>query len=337
VRHLTTLVALVAALLVATAGPAAADPAGPTSYRSTVTDVSPEVDTLSVQVLGGDAFLYLEVAPGTEVVVPGYDEDPDASPYLRFHPDGTVEVNTRSPATYLNDARYGARDVEVPADADPLAPPVWQEVATGGSYAWHDHRIHFMSPSVPDQVDTDAGVPQPVLPWEVVLLVDGEPVTVTGELVWLPPNTPLLPGMVALVAAGLAFVATRPDRRLVPAVVGVGAVLGLAVGLPQTIGLPQGAVGPVLPVLLPAIGLGGAVLAMLLRRRDERSSTLLGLLSALPVIATALVQTAAFTAPTVPGPIPAIGVAAALGAALGLAVGALAGGAPSLVTPLTPE
>lgn len=336
-RHLTTVVLLAVSLLVATAGPAAADAAGPTNYRSSVTAVEPDTPAIRVEVLGGDAFLHLEVAAGTEVVVPGYSEEPDASPYLRFHPDGTVEVNTRSPATYLNDARYGARDVEVPADANDLAPPVWEEVATGGAYAWHDHRIHFMSPSVPDQVDTGAAEEQPVLPWEVVLLVDGEPVTVSGELVWVPSSSPLLPAMVALVAAGLAFVATRPDPRLVAAVVGVGAVLGLAVGVPQAVGLPAGAVGPTLPVLLPGIGLGGAVLAVLLGRRDERSGLVLGLLAALPVAATALVQLGAFTAPSVPGPLPAIGVAAALAAGLGLAVGAVAGGAPALVTPLAPE
>jgi len=88
-------VALGVSVLVASAGPAAADPVGPTNYRSDVTAVTPASDGVDVDVLGGDAFLRVTVAPGHEVLVPGYDTDEDAAPYLRFRGDGTVEVNTR--------------------------------------------------------------------------------------------------------------------------------------------------------------------------------------------------------------------------------------------------
>lgn len=102
--------------LVAVDGPAWADPAAPTHYRSTVTDVrvdeldgrtsalEPEVDptTIDVAVMGGDAFMVVRAA-GRRVEIPGYDGEP----YVRFHADGRVEVNERSPAHWLNDARYG--------------------------------------------------------------------------------------------------------------------------------------------------------------------------------------------------------------------------------------
>ena len=67
---------------------------------------------MRAHVVGGDAFLELTVDEGTEVVVPGYGGEP----YVRFLADGTVERNTRSEATYLNEDRQGA--VELPAGAD---------------------------------------------------------------------------------------------------------------------------------------------------------------------------------------------------------------------------
>ena len=77
-------------------------------------------------------------ATGKNVVVPGYENEP----YLRFLTSGRVEINVNSPAKYLNEERYGG--VKVPR-GDAKAKPQWQLVAQGGGYAWHDHRIHWMS------------------------------------------------------------------------------------------------------------------------------------------------------------------------------------------------
>jgi hypothetical protein len=68
------------------------------------------------------------------VTVTGYRGEP----YLWFRDDGGVYENRRSPATVLNDDRFGREPL--PAEVDPEAEPEWERVATGGRYAWHDHR-----------------------------------------------------------------------------------------------------------------------------------------------------------------------------------------------------
>ena len=68
-------------------------------------------------------------------------------PYLRFNSDGTVEENRRSPTVAENESRYGGSST-----AGRRTRPVsrnGREVATDGSYAWHDHRAHWMSTEPP--------------------------------------------------------------------------------------------------------------------------------------------------------------------------------------------
>ena len=162
-------------LLVVTAAPALADPAKPSNYRSTiVTQPHPDV---AVEIQGGDSFFVMEVAEGTEVVVPGYDDDEDFSDweeleqYVRVLADGTVQLNRRSAAYYQNAARYGASPE---GEVGPDVPPDWETVASDGRVAWHDHRIHWMSPVPPDSVDTSAGTPQDVQDFRVPVIVDGD-------------------------------------------------------------------------------------------------------------------------------------------------------------------
>src|SRR5690606_28892329 len=160
-------------------------------------------DAVDARVVGGDAFLELEVAEGHEVVVLGYGDEP----YLRFRADGTVERNRRSEATYLNDDRRGA--VDLPAIADNAAEPEWEEVAGGGAYAWHDHRIHWMGSGRPPGAEPG----DVVQPWTVPLQVDGTPAEVSGELVLVAGVSPL--PWLALGLAGLAAVVAwgrRPAR-----------------------------------------------------------------------------------------------------------------------------
>ena len=126
------------------AGPAAADAARPGDVRSQVTAVTPASAGIHAEVLGGDSFLHLRVDPGTQVVVIGYQDEP----YLRVEADGTVQVNDRSPARWLNEQRLA--DVPVPPTADPTAPPAWRTIGHGGSVSWHDHRTHWMATTKPD-------------------------------------------------------------------------------------------------------------------------------------------------------------------------------------------
>jgi hypothetical protein len=304
--------ALAIALVALTpAAPALADPAVPTHYRSTVEQVrlpgaGPVDVPFEVEVLGGDAFLVLRAAPGTWVEVPGYDDEP----YVRFLANGTVEVNERSPTRWLNDERYGID--AVPPIADPQAPPDWRVVAEGGVYAWHDHRIHFMSPRLPAGVDPAADIPQFVFDWEIPLVVDGSPVVVAGRLEWLPGPPPLLPGV--LVAAGLAAAAWAARRWPPLPSAAAGTIVVGVVGGVSALGLPPG--GDSDPALL-ALPVVAGLLASVGRQRRPLVTAAAGL----PLLAWGVLQAGALTRPIVPGPLPAgaVRVAVVLAAAAGIA------------------
>ena len=100
-------VALLAALV---ACPAAAGHGGGAArgYTSIVKTVTPKLDGLTVRVVQGDDQLHVRNDSGREVVIQGYEGEP----YLRFQADGDVYRNANSPATYLNEARYGGADVK---------------------------------------------------------------------------------------------------------------------------------------------------------------------------------------------------------------------------------
>jgi hypothetical protein len=336
--------AAVATLGVAT--PASADPAGPTNYDSRLTGLEAEGGTpagevpVRFEILGGDAFLAVSAAPGTEVEVPGYDGEP----YVRIAADGTVEVNQRSPSRWLNDARYGAEDVEVPPEADAAAPPRWEVVATDGEYAWHDHRIHWMSPSLPRQVDPGAGTAQPVTAWTVPLQVDGQPLTLTGELRWLPGPSPALPGSVALLAVAGATAIVRLRPGWAPAAVAAGGLLALGTGLAGTMGLPAGADADPYLVVLPLLALAVVGVGALLARggpardADPARATdpagrarLVASAGGLPLLVWVVLQAGALTRPIVPGALPAglVRTAVAVAAVTGLA-GVLVAGRTAL-------
>lgn len=326
---------VVALLLVAvTATAAAADAAGPTNYRAEVTSLEPAVDGVSVEVYGGDAFLVLRVEPGHEVLVPGYEPDPQASPYLRVDDNGDVFVNRRSPAAYLNAARYGSRDVTVPPDVDAEAPPAWEQVASDGTYAWHDHRIHWMSPSLPPQVDPEERTVQEVLDWQIPLVVDGERTVVSGTLVWLPSRSPLVPLLVAaVVLVGLGLLMHRRGAAVVPVVAIAGAV-ALALAVADLVAAPPGGEADPLRVVLPGLALVAVLAAVAVRGRGERPFLLLGTLGAVPLLVWGLLQLRVLTAPVLVGAAPESVARFGSAAVLGAAVAALVVGGLSLVEPL---
>jgi hypothetical protein len=313
--------------LLGPAAPAAADPAGPTHYDARVTGTDPADPDLPLEaeVLGGDAFLVVRAHPGTTVEVPGYEGEP----YVRISPDGTVEVNDRSPSRWINDERYETDPaaVDAPADLAVDAPPRWEVVGTDGTYAWHDHRIHWMSPALPGQVDPAAGVVQPVFDWEVPLTVDGEQVRLLGELVWLPGPGPVVPAVLValgvLAAAGLAW-------RFPAAVAGTiaaAAVLAGAVGLTKNLGLPTGADGEPFLVILPVLALAATTAGILLARRDAAPTRgqLVAAAAGVPLLVWVVIQAGTLTRPVVPGPLP-VGVVRAV------LVVALAAGLAGIVT-----
>jgi hypothetical protein len=259
-----TAVSVAVVALLALAGPVAADPPAPTDYRSVVDAVEPAAEGVDVHVVGGDSFLHLDVRDGHEVLVEGYEGEP----YLRFRADGTVERNRRSPATYVNEDRQG--EVDMPAGVDAEAEPDWEQVASGGSYAWHDHRIHWMNPSRPP-----GGAGQVVQEWTVGLTVDGRPTSIDGRLLWVDGVSPW-PWLALGVAVSVALVVVgirRTQLTLVGAGVAtvVGAGLALVAGGAQYADAPvQGAANPLLvAVPLAALLAGGAGLALGLRARGR--------------------------------------------------------------------
>jgi hypothetical protein len=157
---------------------AAADEVDP-NFLSKLRSVTPAVDRLELKVLHrGDEF-QLANRTGRPLLVEGYGGEP----YLRFLPDGTVLENRRSPATYLNQDRYGTKPV--PPSAKSESRPVWKRVARGGSYEWHDHRLHYMGKGTPKQV-RDEGKRQKIFDWQLKMKLAGKPVVAAGTLLWIP-------------------------------------------------------------------------------------------------------------------------------------------------------
>jgi hypothetical protein len=176
--HLRAVVA-VAALLALAVAPAASAHQGNPSYRSAIDSVTPNVSGVRLEILNLDDRLELQNDSGRTVVVQGYNGEP----YARLLADGTVQVNRRSPAFYLNDDRFA--QVKVPASAKPDATPQWQLVDKAGRFEWHDHRIHWMSTVPPKQV-TDQSKRTKVFDWNVPLQVGSQRGAVRGTLFWQP-------------------------------------------------------------------------------------------------------------------------------------------------------
>lgn len=238
------IVGVVALLVGAPAVPVGADPARPTNDRSEVVAIEPALPSIRVDVVGGDAFLRVQVEPGHTVEIPGYDDEP----YLRIESDGTVEQNERSPSRWVNSARYGATE-SPPPDAAADAEPNWLVVGGGGDHVWHDHRIHSMG-----------GPLQPR--WEVPLSVDGQPVVVRGTLTRsaAPSAWPwIVLAVAAAVGVGLAITRRPGPARLALVVVAAAAV---AVGGAEISELPSDARAGAWVIALPALGLIAALIAL---------------------------------------------------------------------------
>lgn len=205
--------AILLALVVALGAPAGAVAhGGDANFRSVVTSVTPGGTGVQARVLNYDAELELTAPRGRAVTIFGYEGEP----YARILADGTVQVNQRSAATYLNEDRYGS--VRVPRSVDPEAPPRWRTVEGKGRFVFHDHRMHYMAEGTPPQV-SDEGARTKVFDYSVPIAVDGERGEVAGTLYWVgPEDASVLPVILASVAvllggAGLVLVVRRRRRR----------------------------------------------------------------------------------------------------------------------------
>ncbi|MHB8242776.1 MAG: hypothetical protein ACYDHN_12410 [Solirubrobacteraceae bacterium] len=180
-------------------------------FRSQITAVQPSIPGVSLQVLEFADRLLLTNHSSRTVTVYGYQNES----YARVLANGTVELNTRSPAYYLNQSFYG--NVKVPASASPNAQPTWVVVDRTGQLEWHDHRIHWMSPALPPQVKDQAKRTK-IFDWQVPIAIGTRKGAVHGELFWTPESgskTPLgaIVALVAVALLGLLFVLYVRRRR----------------------------------------------------------------------------------------------------------------------------
>jgi hypothetical protein len=201
--------AALAALVVCSAA-AAHGGGGALGFRSKVTKITPAVQGLSVTVVDYDDRLQLRNDTGEPIVILGYQGEP----YLAFR-EGHVYRNTRSPATYLNDDRFG--QVALPEQADAKAPPQWEEVSPREDFDWHDHRIHWMSRTLPPKVQAAKDKPHHVFDWTVPARLDGQPLTIVGTLDYEPPPNkipkPLIAILIVVALGGAAAVWLRVRRE----------------------------------------------------------------------------------------------------------------------------
>jgi hypothetical protein len=255
-RGIARLAVVLAGLLavLAVAGPASAHVGGEeagSDFDGRIVSVTPEVPGLIVRILQfGDEFELINET-STEVLVPGYSDEP----YLRIGPDG-VWRNANSPATYLNLDRFGKASPPAHADAD--AEPDWEQVSTEPQYVWHDHRTHWMSENqLPPTVQADPSSAHTVAEWTVPLVHGDTEIAVEGVLTWTPPPSPGLTwpiyvGLALLaVAAGLFARTARPLGVLMA--IGAVAAVWHAAATPVPPASIASHTGAILSALLPAL------------------------------------------------------------------------------------
>jgi hypothetical protein len=179
-------------------------------YRSEITSIVPRVQGLSIEVLEFADRLVIRNHTGKTVTIYGYSGEP----YARVRPDGATEQNVRSPSVYLNTSFYG--NVTVPASANAKLPPKWVMVDRAGSFEWHDHRVHWMSPATPPEVK-DKGKRTKIFDWSVPISVGAQRGVLDGRLLWVPESSkaPIAAifALIAIVLLALGFVAWVRRRR----------------------------------------------------------------------------------------------------------------------------
>ncbi len=247
-------------------GVALADAAGPTDYRSEITQVStadgsPTPSGFNISIEGHDSFLLLVVERGVTAEVPGYEGEP----YLKFDADGSVFENRLSFSTIYNRDRYGS--VERPDYIDNLAEPEWILVDDDGSYAWHDHRIHYMNTRPPIGAESGDVIIEMALP----IRVNGVPVEIDVTSTLLESNSPV--AMVAvsvLIALGGGLALLRRTPTFLASIAVASALTALAAGIAWFLSVP-GDTDPSLNwLLLPATALVAAGLSVVAAQRGNR-------------------------------------------------------------------
>jgi hypothetical protein len=199
--------AVVLALLAPAADAHKADP----NYLTQVKTIQPPTSGVSVSVINRSDQLLLHNTSGKDVVVFGYEKEP----YARVLADGTVEVNTNSPAYYLNEDRYGT--TKPPAGVTARSPAKWKTLDKTARFQWHDHRMHWMGKSRPPQVK-DPNKRTKIYDWKVPITIGSQAGAIGGTLLWTPkpggsaPVGAIIAGLVIVIGLALMVFIVRRRR-----------------------------------------------------------------------------------------------------------------------------
>ena len=226
-----------------------------TSFRAKVDHV-PTGAAVEAKVVDGDRKLWLRVPSSSTLIVLGFRREP----YIRFDPGG-VDLNMRSPTTYLNQPR----PQYAPAGTSASARPDWKRVTSAHAYSWHENRLHALERLV------HRGDARVVGRWSVPVEVGSEAGAIAGTLSYVPG-----PGrgvwLLAVIAAALAALTAAARNRQATEV--VLSVLALTAALVARLGRElYGRPGvPVTSLVLAAVScvLAFALLRALLTTRGER-------------------------------------------------------------------
>ncbi len=320
ILRLCVVLVLSVAWLPVIAAPAQADPAVPTNYRSIVTGTDPETDGVTFDVVGGDSFLEVSAVPGHKVMLPGYFDEP----YIRIEPDGVVWVNENSPAHYINRDRYG--DVPIPEGVSREAAAEWVQVADDGRYAWHDHRVHWMSYDLPPTAGGNS--PDLVFPWEVPFSIDGQDGNVLGQLVWIPSGSPIAPLLAGSIALLPLAIWGRQRVEPMAALLGTAGVVATGVGLAQMLGTPASARVVPFELIFSLIAVVCSGLMLVIRTTRPPTARWLAFVGGLSRLAWAIANLPTLWMPVLPSTMPSglerAGVAFVLWASIGISLSAAA-------------
>ena len=307
---------VVCAVVLWPAGPVAADAAGPTDYRSVITEVivddavTPVTTTdgavtvpgAVISVEGHDSFLWLRTASGSTASIPGYEGEP----YLRIDADGSVWRNQRSFSTYYNQDRYG--DAARPAIVDHSAEPLWEQVDDDGSWAWHDHRIHLMESAPPIGAEPGDEVVNAVVP----LVIDGRSVAVRVVSTLQPPPSIAAPivgaviGCVLMAAGVMVWRRQRHAASTAPvAIAGIAAGAAVVAGAGWWRDAPSDTAPSLTWWALPATAVVAVVVAAVTGRRSVFVATAAVVVAAVQIVVWTVGRIDALSAALIPTVLPA--------------------------------
>lgn len=298
-RRVVTIAIVVSALMGGTR--AGAISLSPTDWSSRVTSIEPTRDLVELDIIGGDAMARLTAAPGHQVMIRGYENEP----YLRIDPDGSVWENLRAPSCSLNRTETGTT---VDPTADATAEPEWRRIGSDGVALWHDHRVHPM-PGVTEDQD-----------WTIALTVDGASTTIHGRLERLPSHSPVIELVLSMVVMlGVLAVGWRSPARSSRITALVASAIGSTIAVADWLRTPAGLDPNWAPTIVMVLALVLAIAGS--TERARRSARALAALLAASLALTAgwvVWSVPALTAAFVPGAFTAPVTRAAISLVAGL-------------------